>query len=72
MTLWFFRTPGGDYGLAQKRPRQAAGLLDAGALPVGVIVFNRRPRGFPPLDPGECIPVKLVAEGKGKTKGKSK
>lgn len=71
MKLWFFRTPGDDdrHYLSHRKPpknqivRQSKrystvpGFYYMGA--------GQKLRGLPKLDPGECIPVKLVAEGKG-------
>lgn len=75
MTLWFFRTRENAYGLSKDRPsKEVMADIDLGwqSDPSTFIGMWEKPRGFPLLDPGECIPVKLVAEGKWKGKGKGK
>lgn len=66
MKLWFFRTPGGFYGLSPRRPKKGDyAMIDCGySLSCWMIFSNvRHPRGFSKLAKGSCVPVTLRAEG---------
>lgn len=68
--LWYFRTPGGCYFLATYKPGKGNfAILDSGYGYGGEIVLgSRKPRGFPPLAPGECVPVELAVVKKKKAR----
>ena len=69
MKLWFFRTPGGRYMLSSFKIEKDDMDIYAYSGSAGVMTLSRKPSGFPPLAPGECVPVELVVKPKKARKG---
>lgn len=78
MTLYFFLTPGGYYGLCGVKPNERDLIrIDSlyGSAMAGTIVFHGFDHpggGFPDIAPGECIPVTLTPQPAAAKKRKGK
>jgi hypothetical protein len=76
VTLYFFRTRAGWYGLARWQPdeltlyRMDYWLEDRDFRSWVWAIGRCRPRSLPAIELGECIPVTLAVAGRGKSKPK--